>query len=106
MKQLKVIVFGAVLALSSPATAANRQQENAGPQNFPNQSYRIAQSVSCGGTCGKARNCRDAVYLWCVCGYSRADRDKDGVPCEKLCGQSSKRNVAKVQAIMKDLGCR
>jgi len=71
-----------------------------------NQSFRVAQSASCGGTCGKVRTCRDAVYLWCVCGYSRADRDRDGIPCEKLCGQSSRQNLEKVQAFMKEFGCR
>ncbi|MDD2869089.1 excalibur calcium-binding domain-containing protein [Neomegalonema sp.] len=36
------------------------------------------------GSCKAAKSCAEAVELWCG-GYSRADRDKDGVPCENLC---------------------
>lgn len=70
------------------------------------QDVQLVQRYSCGKTCGKVRSCEEAVYQWCACGYRRADRDKDGVPCEKLCGQGTKSNRAKVKRIMKKLGCR
>ncbi|MCF3594188.1 excalibur calcium-binding domain-containing protein [Rhodobacteraceae bacterium LMO-12] len=67
--------------------------------------YLLAQSYSCGKTCGQVRSCKEAVYQWCVCGYRRADGDNDGVPCEKLCGQSSKRNLDRVRKYVRELGC-
>lgn len=68
-------------------------------------SYRTAQTYTCGKTCGKVRSCKEAVYQWCACGYSRADADKDGVPCETVCGQSTPSNVSKVKTLRQELGC-
>ena len=56
--------------------------------------------------CTRVRSCREAVHLWCVCGYRRADADGDGVPCEKLCGQSSAENLERVARIRAELRCR
>ncbi len=50
-------------------------------------------------SCKSARTCRDAVILWCG-GYSRADNDGDGVPCENVC-----RTRKQVDAIKKQVGC-
>ncbi|MCA2008867.1 excalibur calcium-binding domain-containing protein [Tritonibacter mobilis] len=69
------------------------------------ESYRTTQSYSCGKTCGQVRSCKEAVYQWCICGYSRADGDNDGVPCEKVCGQSTPGNVSNVRSIRRELGC-
>jgi len=68
--------------------------------------YLLAQNYSCGKTCGAVRSCKEAVYQWCVCGYNRADGDNDGVPCEKICGQSTAANLRKVQSLKAELGCR
>ena len=56
--------------------------------------------------CTRVSTCEEAVHLWCVCGYTGADRDKDGVPCEDLCGQSTATNLARVASIKGALGCR
>lgn len=50
-------------------------------------------------SCKSARTCRDAVILWCG-GYSRADNDGDGVPCENVC-----RSRKQVDVIKKQVGC-
>lgn len=50
-------------------------------------------------SCKSARTCRDAVILWCG-GYSRADNDGDGIPCENVC-----RSRKQVDAIKKQVGC-
>lgn len=52
-----------------------------------------------GGTCKSVRSCEEAVKLWCG-GYSRADRDGDGIPCENVC-----RSKSQVDAIRKKIGC-
>ena len=43
---------------------------------------------SCGSKryCGDMRSCAEAQYYYRQCGVSRLDGDKDGIPCEKLCG--------------------
>lgn len=49
--------------------------------------------------CGDASTCEEAVIMWCE-GYSGADRDKDGIPCESVCG-----SLAQVQEIQEQIGC-
>ncbi|MGP9819492.1 excalibur calcium-binding domain-containing protein [Salinarimonas sp. NSM] len=50
-------------------------------------------------TCRSARSCREAVEMWCG-GYSRADGDNDGIPCETVC-----RSRAQVDEIRRAIGC-
>jgi hypothetical protein len=50
-------------------------------------------------SCQAASNCEDAVEMWCG-GYSGADRDKDGIPCENVC-----RSKSQVDAIKSKIGC-
>lgn len=50
-------------------------------------------------TCGQVNSCEEAVELWCG-GYSRADADKDGIPCENIC-----RTKEQVDAIRAEIGC-
>ncbi len=50
-------------------------------------------------TCKTVSSCREAVILWCD-GYSRADADKDGIPCENVC--PNKKLVDKIRA---EIGC-
>ena len=87
--------LAAVAALAGPLTPA-----------LPTPSS--AQEYSCPGlrTCSKVRSCREAVHSWCVCGYRRADRDKDGVPCENVCGQSNAASLERIATIKAALGCR
>lgn len=49
--------------------------------------------------CSAARTCEEAVEMWCG-GYSGADRDNDGIPCESVC-----RSRAQVDAIKQRIGC-
>jgi hypothetical protein len=35
--------------------------------------------------CSQMKNCKEAYFYLEKCGISRLDRDKDGVPCEKIC---------------------
>ena len=50
-------------------------------------------------SCKAVKSCREAVILWCN-GYSRADADGDGIPCENVC-----RSLAQVQPFKKEIGC-
>lgn len=50
-------------------------------------------------TCKQAGSCEEAVAMWCG-GYSRADGDGDGIPCENVC-----HSVEQVEAIKASQGC-
>lgn len=50
-------------------------------------------------TCKAVSTCHEAVVLWCG-GYSGADRDDDGIPCETVCSSREE-----VQAIEAEIGC-
>lgn len=45
-------------------------------------------SFTCGTkrTCGQMRSCAEARFFLNQCGVRRLDGDKDGRPCERLCG--------------------
>lgn len=51
------------------------------------------------GGCKQAGSCEEAVQMWCG-GYSRADADHDGIPCENVC-----HSLEQVQKIKDALGC-
>ena len=80
-----------------------------GAQDAPNTTAAdFRRTFECPGPryCSRVRSCREAVHSWCVCGYTRADADKDGVPCENLCGDGTDVNRARVGDIMAVLECR
>lgn len=71
------------------------------PSSVPAQEFACPARLSC----SLARSCREAVGMWCACGYGRADADKDGVPCEALCGEGSASSRTRVAGIAAQLGC-
>ena len=50
-------------------------------------------------SCKVVKSCREAVILWCG-GYSRADADSDGIPCENVC-----KTLAQVEPFKREIGC-
>jgi hypothetical protein len=50
-------------------------------------------------SCKAVSTCEEAVEMWCG-GYSRADGDDDGIPCENVC-----RSLSQVETIKKKVGC-
>jgi endonuclease YncB( thermonuclease family) len=50
-------------------------------------------------SCKAVKSCQEAVILWCS-GYSRADADGDGIPCENVC-----KTLAQVEPIKRQIGC-
>ncbi len=50
-------------------------------------------------TCKNYRTCAEAVKEWCAGRHKRADRDRDGIPCENVC-----RSVKQVKAEIKRAG--
>lgn len=50
-------------------------------------------------SCKAVKSCREAVILWCG-GYTKADADSDGIPCENVC-----KSLAQVEPFKKEIGC-
>lgn len=55
--------------------------------------------IPAAGGCKAARTCEEAVRMWCG-GYSRADGDGDGIPCENVC-----HSLEQVEQIKAKIGC-
>ena len=53
--------------------------------------------------CPKLKSCAEAYYKLVVCGQSVRDRDKDGIPCEDLCGSDQATYEARLKAQGVDL---
>ena len=51
------------------------------PQPQPQPRFSCPSKPSC----GNVSSCEEAHFIWKQCGYSRADGDGDGVPCERVC---------------------
>ena len=49
--------------------------------------FLLAQSFTCGKTCGQMRSCEEACHALLVCNDRARDRDNDGIPCESLCSR-------------------
>ncbi|HHW7578590.1 TPA: excalibur calcium-binding domain-containing protein [Mannheimia haemolytica] len=47
-----------------------------------------ATSLQCGGKryCSEMNNCAEAKFYLRQCGIKSLDRDRDGIPCESICG--------------------
>jgi len=41
-------------------------------------------------TCGLMASCAEAAHYFFECDVTKLDRNKNGIPCENLCGQESK----------------
>lgn len=87
MRMIAVFAFAAMAAGGAilPATASSQSTKE----------WLMAK----GGTCKSVSTCEEAVELWCG-GYSRADGDGDGIPCENVC-----RSKSQVDAIKQRIGC-
>ncbi|HEX2134922.1 MAG TPA: excalibur calcium-binding domain-containing protein [Microvirga sp.] len=95
MRKMQIVGL-TVLMTAGAASAAESLRTDGLPASVrPAAELLVAQRRSCQAV----STCREAVIMWCE-GYSRADGDGDGVPCENVCGSRSQ-----VQAIQKEIGC-
>jgi hypothetical protein len=48
-----------------------------------------SKKLECGNKkyCKQMTSCKEAKFYLEECGLKKLDRDKDGIPCEKLCGK-------------------
>ncbi|WP_394708715.1 excalibur calcium-binding domain-containing protein [uncultured Cohaesibacter sp.] len=62
------------------------------------QTTVYAQSCTPKKTCSQMKSCKEATYFLKVCGHKARDRDRDGIPCEKLCGKTMKQYKERLAA--------
>jgi endonuclease YncB( thermonuclease family) len=63
-----------------------RREQRDLPPSTPAKTSSSIFSVGCEKkTCSQMRDCAEARYQLTVCGNTRIDGNKDGIPCESLC---------------------
>jgi opacity protein-like surface antigen len=95
MKKVLVAALSAILLAGAAQAAGGVPDQSARPRVEQVKEFMVAQRRSCSA----ARTCEEAVEMWCG-GYSGADRDRDGIPCESVC-----RSKSQVDAIRQRIGC-
>lgn len=63
-------------------TSTSRAASLSSPSDQANSRFGVCGSKP---TCGQMTSCAEARYHY-QCGVARLDGDRDGVPCERLCG--------------------
>lgn len=48
--------------------------------------------------CNKMSSCAEANYQLNVCAFQNLDRDRDGIPCENVCGKGGKKENKKAKS--------
>ncbi len=96
MKYLQILLLNSILAISSVAVAddliENKGAKIATFERNPILSELIdlvdRNAFKCEGKwkCGQMTSCKEAYYYLETCKLTRLDRDKDGIPCETICG--------------------
>jgi len=73
------LAFLAPAMLAAAAAAQGAPRRDAPPQG----------GFACGTKryCTQMTSCAEAMFHFQACGLRRLDGDRDGVPCERLCGQ-------------------
>ncbi len=98
MKRISLAALAAIITLASGPAGAIEATMFA-PERTSLVEQMESYQVAAGRTCKSVSSCREAVELWCS-GYSRADGDGDGIPCETVC-----HSKAEVDRIKAEIGC-
>lgn len=75
----------ALLVLGANALAAPAIQD---PILYAAQKKQSGAKFTCEGKhkCAQMSSCDEAYFYLQQCGVGKLDRDKDGIPCETICG--------------------
>ncbi|MBX9976709.1 MAG: excalibur calcium-binding domain-containing protein [Alphaproteobacteria bacterium] len=75
-------------ALPTPKTPQKTPSNEPSEKNTPaNDASSPSYSCYPKKRCYEMASCEEAKHHCFVCGNHDLDRDKDGIPCEKLCGR-------------------
>jgi hypothetical protein len=95
MKKGMVAALIAVMLAGAAPAAGGLPDHPPKPSVERVKKFVVAQRRSCKA----ASTCEEALEMWCG-GYSRADADDDGIPCENVC-----RSKSQVASIKQRIGC-
>lgn len=95
MRKTMMLALAGMMMAGPAGAVAGLSGQPAKPSVKRVKEFMVAQRRSCSA----ASTCQEAVEMWCS-GYSGADRDKDGIPCESVC-----RSKAQVDTIKSQIGC-
>lgn len=82
-RALRAAVLALFGLIAGPA-AAQQGWVQAPSRPVPGQTWRCGEKTYC----TQMNSCAEAMFHFQQCGLARLDGDRDGVPCERLCGQS------------------
>lgn len=91
--RILLAMIGTLMPAAAFATAASQALHERPQLSLP------IELVQRGRSCKTVSSCREAVQMWCD-GYTRADGDGDGIPCENVCP-----NRELVDRIREEIGC-
>lgn len=77
-----------VIKSSSSQKQANTSEKAKKLKETKKKNIEKSNSFQCGGKryCSQMNNCTEAKFYLRQCGVKSLDRDRDGVPCESICG--------------------
>ena len=71
---------------TAPPASASMKHSPSQPTVIPtSRSTTRIYSCTVRKTCSDMESCEEAYYHLNICGNTRLDRDKDGIPCENIC---------------------
>lgn len=84
---MKRLLFASLLLLTLSFNV--QASEISLPQWMQAQAKTVGKFAQCGSKkyCKHMDSCAEAYYFLEQCNLTRLDRDKDGVPCESICGK-------------------
>lgn len=69
-------------------TKSSKSSASTAPKTSATKAKPTPTAFRCGtkSTCSQMNSCQEAIFFLKQCGVRKLDRNKDGVPCESICG--------------------
>lgn len=73
---------------SNAQTKSSKPSTSTTPKTSTAKAKPTPTAFKCGtkSTCSQMNSCQEAIFFLKQCGVRKLDRNKDGVPCESICG--------------------
>ena len=78
---MKKIILGIILGLAIITTFTTAKESNKKTKTHQKTKYNCNKNY-----CKYMTDCKEAYYKLEQCGMKALDRDRDGIPCENICG--------------------
>ncbi|ELY1969283.1 hypothetical protein BHR43_17565 [Aeromonas salmonicida subsp. salmonicida] len=83
---LSALLFGVSAFAAHAVEQSNPKQHSEQKADDKKQSKQGFSCSTVASYCKDMGSCEEAEFALEQCGRSRLDRDKDGIPCENVCG--------------------